>query len=105
MEANGKIEIENVLKAYVEADDLILVDRSKLFVSHEARLYFEICLAICMSFLGATISKYQLWSFIIAILFGLLTIFFVIRFKKLSKTGKVVELNGVFKYGQNSTSN
>ncbi len=100
MPNNGNIEINNSLKAYVEANDLILVDRSKISVSQEARLYFEICLSITMCFLGSTLSKYQLWLLTITILFGALSIFFLVRFIIKGKVGKLIELDGVFKYGQ-----
>lgn len=100
MPSNGNIEITNSLKAYVEANDLILVDRSKISVSQEARLYFEICLAITMCFLGSTLSKYEPWLLIISILFGVLSIFFLVRFIIKGKVGKLIELDGVFKYGQ-----
>ena len=100
MPTNGSIEITNSLKAYVETNDLILVDRSKQTISQEVRLYFEICLAITMCFLGSTLSNFQSWLFIITILFGVISIFFLIRFIKLGKVGKLIELEGVFKYGQ-----
>ena len=105
MAINGNIEIKNSLKAYVEADDLILVDRSKLSLGQEARLYFEICLAITMCFMGLTIANFQIWLLVITILFGALSIFFIVRFIKYKKIGKVVELEGVFKYGTSEEAN
>ncbi len=104
MSDGGKIELTDSLKAYMEAEDVILVNRSKQTMSSEARLYFEVSLAISMCFLGLSIAMFQIWTFTIFCISGLLSAFFVHRTQKLSKVGKLIELQGVFKIGDKNNS-
>jgi len=102
--SNGeKIELTDSLKAYMEAEDLVLVNRSKFRMANEARLYFEVLMAISLCFLGVTIAEFQLWTFIIFGISGLLAVFFIIRTFKHSKIGKLIELKGIFRIGEKET--
>ncbi len=98
-EGGGMIELADAAKAYMEVDDIILVNRSKQSLAGEARLYFEISLAISMCFLGVTITDFQWWTVIVFIIFGLLAVFFAVRCVTHNKLGKLTELKGVFKIG------
>lgn len=100
MQPGGKLELTDSLKVYMEADDLVLVNRSKQRMSSEARLYFEIALAIATAFLGASISRFHVGLVWLMVVFICLSVFFAWRAIRLSRVGKLIELEGVFKIGK-----
>lgn len=99
MENGGFIELQKGLKAYMEAPDIILVDKSKHKMANEARLYFEVCLGIATAFLGASFGDFSYWLLSCFLGFSALTIFFAVRFIKLDKVGPLIELKGIISLG------
>ncbi len=96
-EAKTIIRLTEPLKAYLESDPIIFVNKSKKERTDEMRLYFEICFSFAMVLLGNVMADYSTGK--LMILIGILgfAVFFLFRYRKFEKSGTLVEIEGVIK--------
>jgi len=97
----GNFEFTIPQKAYYEGSgDIILVDKKKIGIANESRLWFEVTLSITTALLGTLLSSSEVSKVTIIgfCIFLLLTLFFLRRYFVLSREGRKTELKGAIKF-------
>lgn len=100
MPQDGEIDLKEV-KAKYSLGDITLVDSREINYANEARLYFEISLAIGLMLLGSVITEYNQTYLVVAIIFigfGLINLVrYILKTNKLDTTTKSPVDNGLNK--------
>jgi hypothetical protein len=76
--ANRKFNVQNIPATY-KVPNLTYVPLEEVESSNEARLYFEIFMAIGLCLMGVVMSKFNLVYFITGLISLSLAVFFIIR--------------------------